>query len=82
MKRHRGFNHAVLIGVIAVIGLLMLRGLSTTETFSTDFIFESLLYSYVCAVTALIFLGLGYVLGRQADKLRRLSMTDSFDRPV
>jgi two-component system, cell cycle response regulator len=78
MERRRGFNYALVTAVTAVIGLLILRGLFTsTETFSTDFLSNRLLYGYVFAVTALIFLVLGYVLGRQADKLRRLSTTDS-----
>ncbi len=78
MKRRRGFNYALVTAVAAVTGLLILRGLFTsTETFSTDFLSNRLLYGYVFAVTALIFLVLGYVLGRQADKLRRLSTTDS-----
>jgi diguanylate cyclase (GGDEF)-like protein len=78
MKRRRGFNYAVLTAVAAVTCLLILRRLFTsTETFSTDFLSNRLLYGYVFAVTALIFLVLGYVLGRQADILRRLSKTDS-----
>lgn len=78
MERRRGFNYALLTAVGAVAGLLILRGLFTsTDTFSTDFRSNRLLYGYVFVVTALIFLVLGYVLGRQADKLRRLSTTDS-----
>lgn len=78
MKRRRGFNYALLTAVAAVGGLLILRGLFTSaETLSSDFLANRLLYGYVFAVTSLIFLVLGYVLGRQADKLRRLSTTDS-----
>lgn len=78
MERRRGLNYALLTAVGAVTGLLILRALFTsTETLSTDFLSNRLLYGYVFAVTAVIFLGLGYVLGRQADTLRRLSTTDS-----
>lgn len=78
MKQRRGFNYALLTAIAAVTGLLILRRLFTsTETFSTDFLSNRLLYGYVFAVTAVIFLVLGYVLGRQADILRRLSKTDS-----
>ncbi len=78
MEFRRGFNYALLTAVAAVTGLLILRGVFTsTETFSADFLSNRLLYGYVFAVTALVFLALGYVLGRQADKLRRLSTTDS-----
>jgi len=78
MKRRSGFNYALLTAVAAVSGLVILRGLFTSrETFSSDFLSNRLLYGYVFVVTALVFLVLGYVLGRQADKLRRLSATDS-----
>jgi diguanylate cyclase (GGDEF)-like protein len=78
MERRRGFNYALLTAVAAVAGLLILRGLFTsTETFSADFLSNRLLYGYVFAVTALVFLVLGYALGRQADTLRWLSTTDS-----
>jgi diguanylate cyclase (GGDEF)-like protein len=78
MKRRRGFNYALLTALAAVTGLVILRGLFTsTETLSRDLLSNRLLYGYVFAVTALVFLVLGYVLGRQADRLRRLSTTDS-----
>jgi hypothetical protein len=37
---------------------------------------NSLIYLYISAITMLAFALFGYVLGRQADRLRQLSTTD------
>lgn len=78
MKRRRAFNYALVTAVAAVIGLLILQRLfSSVGPLSSDFLSDRLVYVYVFSVTILTFLVLGYVLGRQADRLRRLSTTDS-----
>ena len=39
-------------------------------------------FTYLFVAIAVTFLGLGYVLGRQADTLRRLSSTDRCELPT
>ena len=64
-------------GTVAVGGLLFLRALFTSDQSpSADFLSNRLIYVYLFIATALTFLVLGYVLGRQADELRRVSATD------
>lgn len=78
MKRRRAFNYALLTAAAAVGGLLILRWLFTSaQPVASDFTSNRLVYGYIFAVTILTFLVLGYVLGRQADELRRLSTTDA-----
>ena len=78
MKRRRGFNYALLTAVGAVIGLLILRAVfAPAESVRADFLSNRYTYAYVFAATALTFLVLGYVLGREADRLRRASTTDA-----
>lgn len=79
MKRRRGFNYALLTGTAAVGGLVLLRALLPSgESVSSpsNVLLNRFTYVYVFAATALTFLVLGYVLGRQADELRRVSGTD------
>ena len=77
MKRRRGFNYAVLAAVAAVSGLLILRAVfAPAESVRADFLSNRYTYAYVFAATAVTFLVLGYVLGRQADRLRHASTTD------
>jgi two-component system cell cycle response regulator len=77
MKRRRGFNYALLAAVAAVGGLLILRAVfAPAESVRADFLSNRYTYAYIFAATALTFLVLGYVLGRQADRLRHASTTD------
>lgn len=77
MKRRRGFNYALVTGTAAAAGLILLRALlPSEESVSSDFLANRFTYLYVFIATALTFLVLGYVLGRQADELRRVSSTD------
>ena len=77
MKRRRGFNYALLAAVAAVTGLLILRAIfAPAESVRGDFLSNRYTYAYVFAATAVTFLVLGYVLGRQADRLRHASTTD------
>jgi diguanylate cyclase (GGDEF)-like protein len=78
MKRRRGFNFAVVTAVASVAGLMLLRALFMSgESLSADFVANRFTYAYLFAATAVTFLVLGYVLGRQADELRRVSTTDA-----
>jgi diguanylate cyclase (GGDEF)-like protein len=77
MKRRRGIKYAMVTGTTAVIGLVALRALFTSgQSLSSDFLSNRFTYIYIFVATALTFLVLGYVLGRQADELRRVSTTD------
>jgi two-component system cell cycle response regulator len=77
MKRRRGFNYALLAAVAAVSGLFILRAVfAPGESLRADFLSNRYTYAYIFAATAATFLVLGYVLGRQADRLRHASTTD------
>jgi predicted signal transduction protein with EAL and GGDEF domain len=61
----------------AVLGLLLLRAaFSSAPSLAFEFLSNRLTYVYVFAITAVVFLVLGYVLGRQIDELRRLATMD------
>jgi diguanylate cyclase (GGDEF)-like protein len=78
MKRRRGFNYALIAAIASVGGLLILRAVfSPAESVRADFLSNRYTYAYVFAATAATFLVLGYVLGRQADRLRHASATDT-----
>jgi diguanylate cyclase (GGDEF)-like protein len=78
MKRQRGVNYALMTAAAAVVGLLLLRAIFTSHvSLRTDFVSNRFTYAYIFVATAGTFLVLGYVLGRQADELRRVSTTDS-----
>ena len=78
MKRRRGFNYALVAAFAAVGGLLLLRSVfAPAESVRGDFLSNRYTYAYVFATTAVTFLVLGCVLGRQADRLRHTSTTDS-----
>lgn len=78
MKRERGFYLGVATAAVIVLGLLVLRTVFTSGySLAAEFLSNRLTYIYVFIATAVVFMALGYVLGRQADELRRLSMTDA-----
>jgi diguanylate cyclase (GGDEF)-like protein len=78
MKRRRGFYVALASSAVLVLGLLILRTLfASGYSLAAEFLSNRLTYIYVFVATAVVFIVLGYVLGRQADELRRLSMTDA-----
>jgi len=77
MKRRRGLNYALMAAAGAVMGLLLLRAPFRSGSLTADFFSNRYVYTYLFVAIAVTFLGLGYVLGRQADKLRRLSTTDA-----
>jgi hypothetical protein len=77
MERRRGLNHALMAAVAAVMGLLLLRAPFRSGPLTADFFSNRYVYTYLFVAIAVTFLGLGYALGRQADKLRPLSTTDA-----
>jgi diguanylate cyclase (GGDEF)-like protein len=76
VKSSRSAQYALMAAVAAVVGLLLLRAPFTTVSLTADFFSNRYTFSYLFAAVALTFLGLGYVLGRQSDRLRRLSTID------
>jgi diguanylate cyclase (GGDEF)-like protein len=77
MERRKGFVYALLTAVAAVLGLLLVRAaFSFVPSLTFEFFTNRLTYVYVFMATALVFVVLGYVLGRRIDELRRLSTTD------
>lgn len=81
--RHR-FHYAlagVLLSAGAPLGLLLLRTLvlapRSLEAIQTEIASHRIVYLYVSATTMIAFGLFGYVLGRQTDKLQRLSTTDA-----
>jgi diguanylate cyclase (GGDEF)-like protein len=78
VKRRCGLYVGLATSAVLVLGLLVLRTLFASEySPATEFLSNRLTYIYVFVATAVVFIVLGYVLGRQADELRRLSMTDA-----
>ena len=76
MKRRRALNYALMAAVAAVMGLLLLRAPFGSGSLTADVFSNRYTFTYLFVAIAATFLGLGYVLGRQADTLRRLSWTD------
>jgi diguanylate cyclase (GGDEF)-like protein len=76
MTLSRNTQYALMAAVAAVVGLLLLRAPFTAVSLTADFFSNRYTFSYLFAAVALTFLGLGYVLGRQSDRLRRLSTID------
>jgi diguanylate cyclase (GGDEF)-like protein len=76
MQRRRSLTYALMAAVAAVMGLLLLRAPFRSGALAADFLSNRYEFIYLFAAIAVTFLTVGYVLGRQADKLRRLSSTD------
>jgi diguanylate cyclase (GGDEF)-like protein len=77
MERRWWLVYAVLTATAAVFGLLLVRAaFAFVPSLWFEFMANRLTYVYVFVATALVFLGLGYTLGRRIDELRRLSTTD------
>ncbi|HSF15659.1 MAG TPA: GGDEF domain-containing protein [Vicinamibacteria bacterium] len=63
-------------------GLLVLRGLVLGRLLSADWVVSELAdrpitYGYMAVSTALMFVGLGFILGANEDLLKKMSMTDA-----
>jgi diguanylate cyclase (GGDEF)-like protein len=70
-----------LLALGAPAGLLLFQGLAEGGLGSWDWIREelrsrALTYGYLTVSTALMFLGLGYIIGANEDLLQRISLTD------
>jgi diguanylate cyclase (GGDEF)-like protein len=61
----------------APTGLLLLRELYAPRPLAAELASDRLTYVYVLVSTAIVLAVLGYVLGRQADRLEALSETDA-----
>jgi len=60
----------------APAGLLILRELYTPRPVMTELLSDPLTYLYVLGSTSIVLATLGYIVGRQADRLAQLSETD------
>jgi diguanylate cyclase (GGDEF)-like protein len=78
VKRRRAFFYGLATSAGLVLGLLVLRTVFTSRySLAAEFLSNRLTYIYVFVATAVVFTVLGYILGRQADELRRLSTIDA-----
>jgi two-component system cell cycle response regulator len=78
VERKRGFYYGLATSAAIVLGLLLLRTtFASGYSPAAEFLANRLTYIYVFVATAVVFMVLGYILGRQADELRRLSTTDT-----
>ena len=78
LVERRGFYYSLATSAGIVLGLLVLRTAFASEySIAAEFVSNRLTYVYVFVATAVVFMVLGYILGRQADELRRLSTTDA-----
>jgi diguanylate cyclase (GGDEF)-like protein len=78
LRGPRGLCIGLATSAAIVIGLLLLRtAFASGYSIAVEFVSNRLTYIYVFIATAGVFSVLGYVLGRQADELRRLSLTDA-----
>jgi diguanylate cyclase (GGDEF)-like protein len=74
----RWWLYALLTATAASVGLLLIRVAFTyVPSLSIEFLANRLTYVYVFVANAIVFLVLGYTLGRRIDELRRLSATDA-----
>jgi diguanylate cyclase (GGDEF)-like protein len=77
VEARRYLQYALLTAAAAVVGLLVIRSrVSTAPTIAFDAWSNRLTYLYLFAVTAIVFLSVGFLLGRQVDRLRGLATTD------
>jgi diguanylate cyclase (GGDEF)-like protein len=77
MERRRGLAYAFFTAAAAVLGLLLIRAaFSVVPSLTFEFFRNRLTYLYVFVATAVVFMVLGYILGRRIDELKRLATTD------
>src|SRR6185436_19383323 len=78
MKRPRWLLYPLLTSAAVVLGLVLLRVASRSiPSAGVDFLRYRPTYLYVLAATAVVFLIVGFVLGRKIERFRRLSAIDS-----
>ena len=66
-----------LLAVGAPTGLLIVREMYAPRPIASELSTERIAYLYVLIATAVVLAGLGFLLGRQADRLEALSETDA-----
>jgi len=76
MESRRYVQYALLTATGAVLGLLLIRSRSASASLAFEALSNRSTYVYLFAVTAAVFLGIGYVLGRRLDRFRQFAMTD------
>lgn len=79
-KPNRAVIYAVAGAVLSLaesIGLLFIRELGNPSSVTIELLQERVTYLYVFITTAILTASLGYVLGRQTDRLAALSETDA-----
>ena len=65
------------LSIGAPTGLLVLRELYSPRPVTTELMADRLTYLYVLLASALVVAFIGFLLGRQADRLASLSQTDA-----
>jgi diguanylate cyclase (GGDEF)-like protein len=65
------------LSIGAPTGLLVLREVYAPRPVTAELLSDRLTYLYVLLATALVLASIGFVLGRQADRLASLSQTDA-----
>jgi diguanylate cyclase (GGDEF)-like protein len=81
--RDRATWYAVAGGILSLgepIGLLIVRELSGVRPVMAELSQERVTYAYVFVTMAIVLSALGYLVGRQADRLAALSQTDALTR--
>jgi diguanylate cyclase (GGDEF)-like protein len=66
----------VALSALAPVGLLVLREAASPRPVAQEIFGDRLTYAYVFIATAVVLASIGFVLGRQADRLVKLSATD------
>lgn len=78
MNRTRWLLYALLTSAAVVLGLLLLRvTFVSIPSAAVEFLWYRLTYLYVFVATSVVFLIVGFVLGRKIDRFRRLSTVDA-----
>jgi diguanylate cyclase (GGDEF)-like protein len=77
--RRRSWLYAaagVMLSTLAPAGLLVLREVASPRPMAEELFADTLTYAYVFLATAMLLAALGFVLGKQTDRLLMLSSTD------
>jgi two-component system, cell cycle response regulator len=67
----------VVLSLAEPIGLLLVRGIFGAPPIPTELLLQRVTYIYVFVTSALLLGALGYLIGRQADRLEALAETDA-----
>ena len=80
MRISRALAYAIAGAILSLaepIGLLVVREMSSYRPIPSELLLERATYMYVFATTAALLGCLGYLIGRQTDRLEALSATDA-----